>query len=101
MERKNGANALCALLHQLFVQKPSLLKYAVNAFDLFGNRLCNMFDRLWDILEGTARDEDAGEIVCILDALDECVESSRNDLIKLLGRFYRNRDLEDARIRFL
>ena len=30
--RKSGANAFCAILHQLFVQKPALLKHAIRYY---------------------------------------------------------------------
>ena len=99
VERKHGANALCALLHQLFVQKPVLLRHAVKAFNTYGDRLRNMLSTLWEILSDAASDE-AGEIVCILDALDECAESSRNELINLLSRFFQTSYLGRTKMRF-
>jgi len=43
---------------------------------------------LWQILEQCARSPDVGEIVCILDALDECDKESREQLVKKLKDFY-------------
>ena len=100
VERKNGANALCALLHQLFAQKPGLLQHAMVSYNLYGDQLRNMLGTLWDILDDAASSDEAGEIVCILDALDECGESSRNDLINLLSQFYRTSILGRTKLRF-
>ena len=34
------------------------------------------------------KDQDAGEIICILDALDECEDKGRSQLIEALSKFY-------------
>ena len=48
------------------------------------------FSELWDILVKSASDAEAGQIVCVLDALDECEENSRHQLIdELVGFFSR------------
>ena len=75
--RKTRANALCAILHQFFVQKPALLKHEMPFYNNNGGKLRTMFRDLWDILILCALDSEAGEIVCILDALDECGEEAR------------------------
>lgn len=79
--RQNGANALCALLHQLFVQNPWLLKHAMVDFQSYGQNLSSMFSTLWDILQRSATDPEAGEIICVLDALNECSTPARETLI--------------------
>lgn len=99
--RQNGANALCALLHQLFIQKPALLKYATVDFQNYGEHLRNMFSTLWDILEKSATDSEAGEIICVLDALDECSKAAREELIQRMSRFYSSRDKRQTKLKFL
>ena len=99
--RQNGANALCALLHQLFIQKPALLKYAMLDFQNHGEHLRNMFSTLWDILEKSATDSEAGEIICVLDALDECSEVAREKLIQRMSRFYSSQDKRHTKLKFL
>ncbi|KAK3187339.1 Ankyrin repeat A protein 2 [Lecanicillium sp. MT-2017a] len=64
--------ALCALLHQLFTQKPLLINHAMEAFRKDGQMLVRSKECLWDILESAVGDPDAGPIIFILDALDEC-----------------------------
>lgn len=99
--RQSGSNALCAILHQLFVQKPVLLKYALLDYEHHGGELRTMFSTLWEILEKSANDPEAGEIICVLDALDECKESARNDLIKKLCHLHAGRDKTDIKLKIL
>ncbi len=88
ISRQSGAIALCAILHQLFIQKPALLKYAMFDFQNHGTRLQTMFNILWDILEKSVADEEAGEVICVFDALDECEEIAQKELIRRLGQFH-------------
>ena len=87
-EQTSATNALCALLHQLFSQKKPLISHAMSDFRSNGVRLQGLFDRLWGILKEAAADSEAGTIVCIIDALDECEESSRTRLLRYLDHFY-------------
>jgi hypothetical protein len=68
-DRRSGANALCAILHQLFMQRPMLLKYAMSDFGNYGEKFCSMFGILWDVLMKATADPDAGQVMCILDPL--------------------------------
>ena len=90
VNQKSATKALCALLHQLFSQNNLLIKHAMPNFHREGQTLCDLFGKLWSILTNAAADPEAGEIVCVLDALDECEESGRFELIDTLNRFYRN-----------
>lgn len=74
--------ALCALLHQLFSQKSSLIKHAMEEFTKDGRGLINSTKSLWSILGKAVQDPQAGPIIIILDALDECAESELGDLIR-------------------
>ncbi|KAH0541580.1 hypothetical protein FGG08_003928 [Glutinoglossum americanum] len=87
-ENKSATHALCALLHQLFSQNNALLKYATPEFKRNGDKLPQLFDTLWSILMEIAASPSAGSIICVLDALDECAESTRIPLIKKLASFY-------------
>ncbi|KAM0804500.1 hypothetical protein BDR22DRAFT_878960 [Usnea florida] len=100
-DRQNSAKAICAILHQLFIQKPGLLQYAVHSFQYHGGVLYTMFNELWGILEQCAADPTAGEIVCVLDALDECKEEPRNELIQKLTLFYSSQGESRTNLRFL
>jgi ankyrin repeat protein len=46
---------------------------------------------LWKTFtEAALHTHDAGEVVCVLDALDECRQNDRNELIKAINEFYRS-----------
>ena len=88
-KQKSITTALSALLHQLFSQKQSLIQYAMEDYAAEGNQLPQLFHKLWSILTKAASDSRAGEVVCILDALDECEESGRYKIIDALNAFYK------------
>jgi hypothetical protein len=92
-EQNNAATALCALLHQLLCQHDSLLqRYVVPAFRKCGEFLKNDFEEMWRTFVAIATDPSVGDVVCILDALDECQAADRNKLIGHLEDFYRGSD---------
>lgn len=99
--RQSGANALCAILHQLFVPKPLLLRHAKDSYQKNGKNLRTMFKELWDILLESAADPEAGEIICVLDALDECKEPARKGLITQLSWFNSAQDKKETKLKFL
>ena len=99
--RQSGAHAMSAILHQLFMQRPGLLKHAMPHFEGHGERLHTMLGTLWDILKEAADDPEAGEIVCVLDALDECKELERNQLIEKLGDLVSVPARQTAKLKFL
>lgn len=77
--RQRGEDALCAILHQLYRQNlaSSLIVHAYEPVKSNGQRLRSMFSELWRLFTKTARDQSAGEIICLLDALDECQADAR------------------------
>jgi hypothetical protein len=88
-EQNKATTAICALLNQLFHQRQKLLeRHVTSAFEKCGQALKTDFEQLWQILVSAATDEDAGNVVCILDALDECEPSDRNKLIARMQEFY-------------
>ena len=69
-----------------------------------GEKLAEMFSELWPNLLQSARDPIPGEIVCILDALDECQPNERQQLLNALIEFYSQLEFESnasIRLKFL
>jgi ankyrin repeat protein len=64
--------ALCAILHQLFCQRPQLIKHAVEQHRSNGNGLINSKHSLWTVFENSVGDPEAGPVIVVIDALDEC-----------------------------
>jgi ankyrin repeat domain-containing protein 50 len=88
--RMHSTDALCTILHQLFTHNPtgSLIRHALPIHRNHGEKLRQNFSELWRILVECADSLDAGEIVCVLDALDECNTDGRRQLIDKLKGFY-------------
>lgn len=80
-------DALRCLLYQIFHQLPSLLSNDV-ALEIEGVRKSQNFRDLWRIFTRVTMCEDAGNIICILDALDECEEKGRIQLLEALNKLY-------------
>ncbi|KAJ5610606.1 hypothetical protein N7510_007325 [Penicillium lagena] len=88
-EQNATATAICAILHQLFCAKEGLFqKYALKQIIQHGDNLKVDFETLWQVWISAAYDPSTGDVICILDALDECRQPDRNRLIQELERFY-------------
>ncbi|KAL6824648.1 ankyrin repeat-containing domain protein [Trichoderma sp. SZMC 28015] len=90
-DQRSARGALSCMLHQLFIQRKNLLSAEIiHRFRSYKAPLANSYDlwELWDILTMVAQERDAGQIVCILDAFDECGNQERQDLAKVLREFY-------------
>ncbi|KAK2052645.1 hypothetical protein LY76DRAFT_555348 [Colletotrichum caudatum] len=101
--RTNSYNALSAILHQLFTQSSTrhLINHAAEAFRNHGKSLASYPQLLWNILIMAARSIYPGEIVCVLDALDECNEDSRAFILTKLTDFYRGHEQLSCTLKFL
>ncbi|OBU00767.2 hypothetical protein VE01_01233 [Pseudogymnoascus verrucosus] len=99
-ERGSGINALRSILHQLFRQKPWLIKeHAIPDYEIHGPKF--PFRTLWNILIKAASDANAGPIICLFDALDECELSNRNSLINYISSFHRDSKTSTSKLKFI
>lgn len=88
-DQRNVVSALCCILYQLFKQKPSLLSDAIlDQFDIEREMFTSSFNELWHTLINAAEHENAGEIICLLDAFDECEGQGRSQLAQKLCQLY-------------
>ena len=97
IERRDGAKAVCALLHQLFMQQPQLYRHAREDFRTKSDSFLTDLDTTWNIFIKAVEDSSQAETVCVLDALDECQERSRKALIDKLVQLYRRENVIDDR----
>ncbi|KAH6675716.1 ankyrin repeat-containing domain protein, partial [Halenospora varia] len=88
--RSQILDCLCAILHQVFTKQRIMLKYAIAAFEAYLD--LQSFEKLWTLLLDVSNDPDAGEIVCIVDGLDECDEFGRGQFIKALDALNTKKD---------
>lgn len=94
-------NALCALLHRLFDKQPGRAKACRSAIEKYGDGLYSNPEQLWDLLEAAfpakseCRPEDTpteesdvnNNVICVLDALDECQPSQLPRLLERIRSF--------------
>lgn len=84
LEQRSASRALCAMLHQLFTFCPQLIRHALPKYRERGAALSTTLPELWPIFTTATADPIAGNIICILDALDECNDQERPKLIEYL-----------------
>ncbi|KZZ99028.1 Ankyrin repeat protein [Moelleriella libera RCEF 2490] len=88
-DQRSAADALSCILYQLFKQKAAIFSHAIiERFETYGHNLPKSFDEFWEILLLVSHDDRAGEIVCILDAFDECEDQERLKFARALRKFY-------------
>lgn len=81
--------ALCSVLHQLFSQRPQLLRHAIPFWEKNGEKLRQEVDILWRIFTTAVLSDELCKTICIFDGLDECCEIDQRRLIEKLGLFHR------------
>jgi ankyrin repeat protein len=99
-DQRSVVRALCCVLRQIFIQNRNLLSGEIlDLFETGGEIFTTSFSGLWQILLDIAKNENAGEIVCVLDAIDECEEQGRMELVGALCRLYGTKS--DFNLKFL
>lgn len=101
-QRMSITAALCAILHELFRQDPEKrwIKRALDAYPGSATVSTSSLDELWDMLVAVAKDA-ACQIVCVLDALDECDAGDRNRLMTRLARLMADSQCSTTNLKFL
>ncbi|KAI1390144.1 ankyrin repeat-containing domain protein [Hypoxylon trugodes] len=100
-EERSLPNAICALLHRLFSSKNFLASRCENRINDGGLKILSDSTALWGIFEEAINQQDAGQIICVLDALDECDPRDCRILMGLLRSLYLPSPAQKARIKFL
>lgn len=86
-DQRSLANSICCILHQVFTQRPELLtEDFLTEFETKDSAIHTSFKSLWSIFARLA--VDGNEVICILDALDECGEKECRLLTSALCDLY-------------
>ena len=98
---RTAANALTAILHQLFnqCQEANLIQYTLPRFKVYIESLKDNFQELWSTFIQAVSDPSVG--VIILNALDDCGQSNRKLLLRTLKKFYISSAHSDTELKFL
>jgi ankyrin repeat protein len=90
---------LRSVLHQLLVIHPDLVEHALPYFKTMKDAVATSAATLWNIFEEVIQNENFPEVFCVLDALDECEDDSREWLIQKFARiFSSNNDRPASRV---
>ncbi|KIW77059.1 hypothetical protein Z517_09505 [Fonsecaea pedrosoi CBS 271.37] len=93
--------AVCSTVHQLLKQKPHLAHHALDHFRGVGEHLPEALSVVWNMLVDTVTDPEAGHIIWVVDALDECAELELRDLISLIEGFFDSSKSKRTKFRIL
>ncbi|KAF4880524.1 Vegetative incompatibility protein HET-E-1 [Colletotrichum siamense] len=100
-DQKTAVAALCALLRQLFIQQPQLLSTSIIAqFRSDGKTLTESFSSLFEMLIKVVA-QSSTQIICLIDALDECQEGDRQQLITALSKLYNDSTTLEHPLKFI
>lgn len=85
-EKRRTATSIIRGLLYLLVQKHRnlLSEYILPKYEERGDQLFTSFDALWTVFIAAAADQDTGRKYCIIDALDECDNDSKDILLRQL-----------------
>ncbi|OAQ65572.1 vegetative incompatibility protein HET-E-1 [Purpureocillium lilacinum] len=100
--RTSSKSILRGLLWQLWNSYPRLIPgYARRHYDQLKQKLFDDFDHLWTLFMETAKANDSCQLYCIIDALDECDEASRDDLLYQIEHVFSGSARTPPNINFL
>ncbi|KAK6354169.1 hypothetical protein TWF730_008582 [Orbilia blumenaviensis] len=99
--QESAITALCCILSQLFEKMPSAIsKEIIDKFDIAGERFADSFTELWGALLAAVAGQ-AGKVIVVLDALDECKSDERSRLTAELRKLYMYSSPTDLKLKFL
>jgi ankyrin repeat domain-containing protein 50 len=79
-DQRNSLSAICSVLHQLFVSYPHLLTSDIlEGYTSREEKFFQSFENLWAMFLLASEHQN---VLCVLDALDECQEVDRHRLIE-------------------
>ncbi|KAI6773002.1 hypothetical protein HG530_003960 [Fusarium avenaceum] len=92
-DQKDIINALCCILKQILSQDRGLITddLILRFEDSNGQWTLESFSELWQTFIQVIRDNPHKEFICLLDAIDECDTSGRQEFFKAITNLYGNR----------
>ena len=101
-ERRRTATAILrGLLLQLLRQRPVLFKHIQPDFDISRDRLVTDFYALRRIFDNIVKDPEAGEVYCLIDALDECEKESRQLFLTNFIKLFSSQQSKKTVVKFI
>ena len=100
-DQKRSTIAIASIIRQLLIAQPHLLSDSIlQKMEIDGEKLVESFRGLWGILMDITTSSGSGEIIFVMDALDECEEEGRDELIGAVRQLY-PRENNSRKLKFL
>jgi len=80
-QQRSSNFAVTAILHQIYVSQPGLIKHVLEWHQAKGTSVSTSFLGLWNVFIKTVEDERARDVICLSDSLDECQEASCEEVM--------------------
>ncbi|RSL92212.1 hypothetical protein CEP52_013947 [Fusarium oligoseptatum] len=100
-EQRSLPNALCAIIHRILFQLNDLVDHCMDEIQYHGLELLSDLGSLWRVFEKAVSHQSKRQIICVLDALDECDEVERQKFNQLLRKFFSRRAVYPPKVKFL
>ena len=99
--RRTATAILRGLLLQLLRQRPMLFKHIQSHFDMSRDSLFTNFHALWRVFVSIIQDSGAGEVFCLIDALDECEKESRQLFLTDFTKLFCSQSSQKTVVKFI
>jgi hypothetical protein len=99
--QKSAVALLRGLLYQLLLQNQDLVKHALVQWNVTAGKTFEELSVLWKICTACFDDPGLGDVICVLDALDECEAQDRGQLLTWLIQFVKSHQPGSTNIKFL
>ena len=99
--QKNAVALLRGILFQIFHRRQNLSTHALNSWRDTAGKAFEEASVLWRICTACFDDPLLGEMVCILDALDECQTWERSQLMTWIAQYFRSRPPNTNCVKFI
>lgn len=81
-KQRDSKTILRSLIHQLITKRRQLIKYIKAAYEIYGPNFDQDLTGLWRILIAIASDKLVGPVTVVVDAIDECEETTRERFLE-------------------
>ena len=99
--RRTATATLRGLLLQILRQRPVLFKHVQPDFGMARDSFFTNFHALWRIFVSIVEDDEAGEIYCLIDALDECEKESRRLFLTDVHKLFSPQQSKKTSVKFM
>ncbi|KAH7397431.1 hypothetical protein BKA66DRAFT_454343 [Pyrenochaeta sp. MPI-SDFR-AT-0127] len=101
-DQQSVLHAIRSLLHQICSNNYDLVNsLLLQRSEYEAGAIFESFDRLWNIFIDIAQNKRAGEIICVIDALDECRQDGFLQLSAKISSLFLDPPNDRARLKFL